>query len=787
MARQSTPHRYTHRTTLATVLQACVLAIIAGSTTVTFAGTDGFSGVINTELQDSTPDWPDPKLPQDGSPNVLIWMIDDAGIGHVGAFGGVVETPNLDKLAGDGLSFTNFHATPVCSASRAALLTGRNPHRAHIGAHSGAAIGFPGYDAHIPESMASIADILGSVGYATYALGKWDQLPTEDATAAGPFDYWPSGQGFDKFYGFLAADTDNFNPNLWTDHSPLNLPVDDPTYHLSADMADKAIQWISDRESLPRKPPFLMYWASGAIHAPHHAPSSLIKYYNGRFDEGWDKARNDILAKQKALGVVPANTRLSPRPDGMPPWDSLTASQKKSYARAMEVLAAQMTYTDQQFGRILQHLENSGELDNTLIIVVSDNGASAEGGLHGTFSEHMFFNGRHPDVETNLTYYDKWGGPETYPHVPMGWAVVGNTPFRYYKQTAFEGGTRVPMILSWPKGIKPRGEVRDQYHFITDIAPTILAAAQIAQPEEVAGVKQETFDGVDMSYAFDDPTRRSKRETQYIEKMGNRSIYSQGWKAVNNHRPKTWEMPPSVTLHNNWELYHLENDINELNNLAEKHPEKLKNLLSLFDREATANNVYPIISSPSATRNIIMADMMKSIGDRSGLYTYRTPVSRIPEKLAPPIMMGSSIKATIGLTPDQTKMTGPIFAVGGRLGGISLYLVNGRAHFMYRNVDNHVSAITAPSPLPTGESAVDVEIVRLLNGAHAMMRTNGKTVGEVKIPGPLAGMFSLHETFDVGSDSGSPVAYEYVESPEFSGDLKELRIQISAPRQAPGQ
>ena len=743
-----------------------------------------FRGRIATELKNSEPDWPAPHLPPEGAPNVLIWVIDDAGLAHIGAFGGVIETPTLDRLAASGLRYSNFHATPVCSASRAALLTGRNPHRVHVGSHSGGATGFPGYDSHIPESMGTVADILSDTGYLTYALGKWDHLPTEDTTAAGPFDYWPSGQGFDRFYGFLAADTDNFNPNLWSDHTPLNLPIDQKGYHLSADMADKAILWISERDPLPQRPPFFMYWATGAVHAPHHAPREWIDYYKGRFDMGWDQVRKEILANQKRLGIIPEQTQLSPRPEGMPAWEELSANQKKSYARAMEVFAAQLTHTDREFGRILDYLEKHGELENTLVVVVSDNGASAEGGLNGTFSEHMFFNGRHPGVADNLKHFDEWGGPGTYPHVPMGWAVAGNTPFRYYKQTAYEGGTRVPMIMSWPRGIDASGEVRHQYHFISDIVPTILAASGTEAPAAINGVPQASFDGIDMSYSFQQGGQPGKRQQQYYEKNGNRAMYADGWKAVNRHRTKTWELPPSATLHDGWELYNVEQDINEVNNVAAEYPEKLKTLVSMFAIAATANNVYPIAASPGALRTFMAARAKAYMQSKGGSYVYDTRVSRIPEALAPPLANASfRARAMVSLdTRNRLSASGPLFALGGRSGGMSLFIDRGRPAFLYRNVDNQLTEVVSTQSLPSGESSIELHFQQLgTNGAVARLTVNGEAIGEATVPPPLARMFSLHETFDVGSDSGSPVSYSYAKTPQFNGDITELRIDLIAP------
>jgi len=746
--------------------------------------TPAFAGEIQKDIKDSKAAWPAPTLPPKKAPNVLIWMIDDAGFGHLGPYGSKIETPNLDQLASVGVRYNNFHATPVCSASRATLLTGRNPHRSHVGAHAGASVGFPGYDAHKPDSIATIASMLKEQGYVTYALGKWDHLPTEDTTPAGPFEYWPSGQGFDRFYGFLAADSDNFQPTLWQDHTPVKTP-NAPNYHLTTDMADKAIDWIAARDAMPDKVPFFMYWATGAVHAPHHAPKEYIDHYRGRFDEGWDAMREHLLTREINLGIVPTGTPLPPRPEGMQPWANLSAKEKKSYARAMEAFAAQLTHADEQFGRIIQYLRHSGELENTLVIVTSDNGASAEGGVNGTHSEHMFFNGFQATVEENLNYYDSWGGPETYPHVPMGWAVAGNTPFRYYKQTAYEGGSRVPLIISWPEGIAQAGAIRNQYHFISDIAPTILAAAQLPFPNTVNHVAQEPFDGVDMRYSFNQPDAPSPRRIQYYDTFGNRAIYADGWKAVNKHRVKTWDLPEQLELDDSkWELYNLNNDFSELTNLADESPQKLTAMIDLFDQEAKKNQVYPIISTPMEVNKLIKEIVGQRMMARGALYVYKAPIARLPEIISPPLnALPYELTASINLSSAQAgTLSGPIFAIGGRHGGMSLYLADGKVKYLYHNVEGTKTVLDSNVSLPEGDSTIQLVFDKNDDsGGDMTMRINGKDVASNTIPGPLPNIFTLHETFDIGSDTGTLVSQEYAASPEFEGQLNELRIQLKLP------
>lgn len=717
------------------------------------------------------------KKPDAGSPNVLIWVVDDLGFGQVGAFGGVIETPTLDALAAQGLVYTNYHTTPICSASRAALLTGRNSHGVHIGGHSAMSIGFPGYDARIPRGAGTIAANLKSAGYVTYAIGKWDHLPPEHSSQAGPYTYWPSGQGFDRFYGFLTYDADNFSPVLWSDHTPVELPRD-PAYHLSADMADKAIDWIGQRDADPERRPFFMYWATGAVHSPHQAPESDRLHYRGRFDAGWDVIRQTILDNQIRKGIVPADTILPPRPDGMPAWDDLSADQKKSYARAMEVFAAQLTHADREFGRILEVLRERGELDNTLIIVVADNGASAEGAPDGLFSEFLMANGRYPDVSENLEHYDDWGGPSTYPHYPMGWAVAGNTPFQYYKQTAYEGAVHVPMIVSWPAGIQAKGEARNQYLHAIDLAATIFESAGVEPPIEINGAEQLAFDGQSMAYSFDASSAPSKRKVQYYEMYGNRAIYADGWKAVVPHRLKTWDFktPPSFA-NDTWQLFDLTNDMNERENLADKYPEKLEEMINSFREEALKFNVFPLTNTGDAQR--LRATLAaEEMGSHDNTWTYSGPVSRIPEALAPPIQTHSFVlSASLDLSADNT---GAIMALGGRNGGMSLYVDHGVPGFLFRNIDLTTTRLTSPRPLSNGIHELALEFERGADGAEVRLLADDALLVSGSVPGPLpVFLFTSNETFDVGTDTGSLVSENLVDDRECSDCVRSLAISVS--------
>ena len=534
-----------------------------------------FKGKIGRTLADSEEYWPEPVTAPEGAPNVLVWLIDDMGFGHAGTFGGLTPTPTLDRLANNGLRFNNFHTTALCSPTRAVINAGRNHHRIGMGSHSLTAMGFPGYDAHPPESAKGFGEILKRAGYGPPCSSASGTTPRSGSLPSpGPFDRWPSGDGFEHFYGFMSGDMNNFNPIMWVDHTPVQPNYDAPGYHVNEDMADTAIRWISMLRASAHKKPFVMFWATGAVHAPHQAPRNWRERFRGQFDMGYDAAREMILARQIEMGVVPKGTKLSPRDESIPAWSTLNDKEKALYARQMEAFAAQLAYSDYEFGRIVDYLDRIGELDNTLIIFTSDNGGSAEGGLHGTFNENGFFNGV-PNIpyEVNSQFEEQWGNRVGVWHVTAGWTQAGNTPFQYYKQSAHRGGNADALIVSWPAGIpeKYNGQVREQYSHVIDIAPTILEAAGVEAPKVIDGVEQMSFDGIPLNYTFDDPDAESKRTVQYYELFGNRAIYADGWTAVTLHRQKRpWVLNAEGTLEDDvWELYNLEEDFSQSNNLAD--------------------------------------------------------------------------------------------------------------------------------------------------------------------------------------------------------------------------
>jgi len=744
-----------------------------------------FKGVIDPSAQKSVAYWPPRPTPPKDAPNILIWMIDDAGFGQLEPYGGLIATPTLTNLAQHGLTYTNFHTTALCSPTRASLLSGRNHHAIGMGAHAGTPSGFPGYLGRVAPSAATIAKILQQNGYATFALGKWDHLPQEDTSSSGPFTYWPSGQGFDHFYGFLAAEIDNFTPSLWSDHTPVDPSKDNPEYHLTNDIADRAIEWIKDLKSSTPHKPFFMYWATGAVHSPHHAPKKYIEKYKGKFDMGWDTARDQILARQKELGIVPDTTVLPPRPESIVGWDQLDPVGKSVAARAMEAFAGQLDHADHEFGRIIEALRQTDQLDNTIIIVLSDNGASAEGGLEGTYNEYRSINNVPTTYDDNAKFLDKWGGPGTHPHYPVGWAMAGNTPLKYYKQSAHEGGVRGPLIVSWPDGIRTRGELRPQFHHVNDIMATLLDVTGIPLPATVDGVEQQPLDGISMRYSFDDGEAPTRRKTQYFELWGNRGIWDGGWKAVVLHNPEPWNLLNYANLRiddSNWELYQISRDFNELANLAASNPSKLAELKQLFDSEARRNNVYPLTPDSIGEKK---ARFEKIVKDTHGRFEYFGAVRRVPEANAPPVN-GHSFSIEAEIQPKSASETGVVVAEGGALGGYVLFLAEGVPTFCYNSYGEFTDCIRGKQAISPGAKTTLRFEFDLDNGnaGHGSRSGAGRLfigdreVGQGIIRRTNSFVFSPSETFDIGRDDGSAVSSEYEPATAFPGEIGKVVYQI---------
>jgi arylsulfatase len=743
-----------------------------------------FQGRIAESYADSEEWWPSSPKPPAGTPNVLIVLLDDTGFGQLGAFGGLIDTPNMDRLAAGGLRYNNFHTTALCSPSRAALMASRNHHRIGLGSHSLTAMGFPGYNAFPPASGKSIAKHLQKAGFVNYAIGKWDHTPLYEVSEAGPFDRWPSGEGFDHYYGFMAADADNYRSLVWRDHHPVEDWMDEPGYHYSEAMADEAIRNITSQASIAPDRPFMMFWAPIAMHSPHQAPTEYIERYQGRFDTGWDKAREMILERQLEMGVVPPGTRLTKRTRDIPAWDSLGPDEKRLYTRQMEVFAAMLTHVDEQIGRIIETLERTGQLENTLIFVTSDNGASGEGGLTGSFNETYFLNGLQTPFDANMRNYERWGGPDTYPHYHAGWALAGNTPHQYFKQMVHNGGIKDPLIVHWPRGIRAKGEVRSQYHHIIDIGATILDATGTPFLAELDGVPQLALDGVSMRYSFDDPSAADRRREQYYELFGNRAIYQDGWKAVTVHANRMpWFANLKAPFEDDvWELYHVADDFSESRNVADEYPEKLAALKARWTELAWANNVFPL-HDDMIQRLARQQDRL--FGDRKEFVYYYPGAQRIAEKASPPVKGRShTIETKLRLTGEEE---GVIVACGGFTGGYTLFIKDNRLYYDYNYYNGLYYTMTSP-PLPRGEVDVRFEFTeaprspeRRLPGGGGALFVNGEKVGEVSMPEMHISTFSLSETFDVGVDAGTPVSDKYRIRNHFpyTGELDKVVVRLT--------
>lgn len=742
-----------------------------------------FAGKVDTNAMQSTPDFPVEVSAPKGAPNVIVILTDDVGYGASSTFGGPIATPTFDKLAANGLRYNQFHTTALCSPTRAALISGRNHHNVASGVITEQATGFDGYNSLVPKSAASIGEILKDNGWNTSWWGKMHNVPDWKSSTAGPFDLWPSGLGFEYFYGFIGGDANQWRPALYENTTPIDPYIGNPNYLMDDDMATRAIHYINKQNSLAPEKPFFMYYCTGTAHAPHHAPKDWIAKYKGKFDQGWDKQREETFARQKALGVIPENTQLTQRSDGIPAWDTLSADQKKVYARFMEVYAAALSYADYNIGRVLDAVEKTGELDNTIIIyIMGDNGASAEGTVNGTTNEiATAANGVTEDITYLLSQYDKIGGPETYNHYSYAWAHAMNTPFQWTKQVASHfGGTRNGMVISYPKAIKEKGGVRSQFHHVIDIVPTILDVCGVPAPIRVNGVDQKPMDGVSMVYTFNDAGVKSTRTTQYFELVGNRAIYHDGWVACTYPFRKPWQTVGGVSQYPSrdftWELYNVAEDYSEANNLAEKNPEKLKEMQGMFYSEAQKNNVFPLDASFAERAD---PSIRPSLTAGRNTFTYYEGAVRIPEGSAPNFKNKSwSITSEV-----SGGNNGVLATLGGYFGGLALLVKNGKPMFIYRlsNQPQHMTKIEAAQPLTAGHHTISVEFSYEGGGAgkSAMvtLMVDGKKVAEGKIPATVPIRFSLDETFDVGEDTGTPLDFKIYDVPfKFNGELEKVTV-----------
>jgi arylsulfatase A-like enzyme len=744
-----------------------------------------FNGTITETFEGSQQDYPQPIKPPKGAPNVVLILVDDLGFGQPGTFGGPVPTPNLDALAAKGLRYNRCHTTAICSPTRAALLTGRNHHQVATGTITEFSTGYPGYNSIWPRETASIAEILKDNGYSTAAFGKWHNTPDWETTPVGPFERWPTGLGFEYFYGFQGGETSQWEPQLFRGTTPVEPPKrPDQGYNLNVDLVDDAIDWIKRQEAVSPDKPFFVYFAPGAVHAPLHVSQDWIDKFKGQFDEGWDKVREETLARQKKLGIVPENTDLTPRPESIPAWDSLSDDAKKLYAHHQEVFAGYLAQTDYEIGRLIAAVETLPEADNTLIIYIAgDNGPSAEGSLTGTLNNMMTQNGVPDTVENQLAHIDEIGGPEHENHYPVGWAWAGSSPFQWMKRVPSHfGGTRNGMVISWPSHIGDAGGLRTQFHHVIDIAPTILEAAGIDEPTEVNGTKQVPMAGISMEYTFDDANAPGRRHIQYFETGGHRAIYHDGWVAASFHGVP-WELSGSIGFKDNkWELYNIDEDFSEDHDLAAENPDKLETLKKLFDEEANKYSVYPL-DDRFAERAVNPERPSFTKGRTSFDYTPGTV--RIPEGNAPPVYQRShKITATIDV-PDGGA-DGVIIATGGSSGGYTLYLDNGVPVYEYNFFGQDRYRVAGNEPLSPGRHTIVLDYKQSpiegpeVTGGSAALSVDGTGVASGNIAKVVPKRFSATETLDIGMDLGATVPRTYEDRAPFAftGTIDTVNVRL---------
>ena len=756
-----------------------------------------FPGKIGKTIDDSTEAWPTPKKAEDGAPNVLFYVLDDVGFGQLSPYGGLVNAPNLQRVADKGLKYTNFHTTGLCSPTRTCIMTGRNHHSNAMGSISEWSTGYPGYNGRMPFENGFMSEILTEQGYNTFALGKWHLSVSTEETMAGPFDTWPLRRGFDRYYGFLPGETDQWYPDLTYDNHPVSAPAGpEDGYHLSKDLADKAIGFIGDAHMVSPDKPFFMYFCPGAGHAPHHIFKEEADKYKGVFDMGWDEYRETVFANQKKLGIFPEETVISPRDPDVPEWSSLSDDEKKLYTRMMEVFAGFVSYTDAQFGRILDYLESIDELDNTMILFISDNGASPEGGAVGSLNEYDFFNFKPEDLENNLKHLDELGSPESYNHYAWGWAHAGNTPFRRWKKETFRGATTDPFIISWPNKLKAHGEIRHQYGHAIDMVPTALDLLGIEPPESVKGVKQSPMEGVSLAPTLGTAAADEPHTVQYFEMFGCRSIYKDGWRAECG-----WPGPNYATgkigghtvgdpihqadldaLEKTWMLFNLVDDPAESNDIAAAHPDKLEELIELWWSEAEKHNVLPL-QGTMGQRFDFPRPMPGSSTSKYELF----PGSPVPSVVQPSIYNRThTITAEINVPKGGAE--GVIYASGAHTGGYTLFVKDEKLHFAYNYLARKMFRIDAADKLAEGDHTIVYEFEVTGQGDHQQGEGNpgtgtlvvdGKKVGSVDMDVTVPFIFSI-EGVSVAHDYGDSVDHaNYKPTYPFTGTVKRVSFDIS--------
>ncbi|MCL7979792.1 MAG: arylsulfatase, partial [marine benthic group bacterium] len=685
----------------------------------------------------------------EGAPNILLVLVDDLGFAGTSTFGGPAPTPTFDRLADEGLHYNNFHTTSVCSPTRAALKSGRNHHDANMGSIIETGTAFPGNTGQIPNDVAPVAEMLRLNGYSTGAFGKWHELAVWEASVSGPLARWPTFRGFDKFYGFLGGETNQWAPFIYDGVHPVELP-DDPDYHFLVDMTDQATAWIQYQKALTPDRPFFAYFAPGATHAPHHVPEEWIEKFRGKFDQGWDAMREEVLARQIERGITPAGTQLAPKPEAIPDWDELSDDEQRLFKRQAEVFAAYISFTDHQIGRVIEAVKQTGQMDNTLIFLIyGDNGTSGEGGRNGMFSEMTYFNGVQETVPQMLEHIDEWGSAATYPHMAAGWAVAFDTPYQWMKQMAADhGGTKVGMAVHWPAGFETKGELRTQFHHVIDVAPTMLEAAGLPEPTVVNGTPQRPMDGVSMVYSFDAPDAPDRHTVQYFEMFGNRGMYKDGWFARTIHRAP-WEMQPRRPLAEDiWELYDTRTDFSLVNDLSAEHPDKLAELQALFMEEASANHALPIDDR-------LMERVLASQVGRPDLMAGRTSLTLAEGMTGMTENIFLNIKNTSNTVTAEVEVpedggNGIIIAQGGRFGGWALYVKDGVPAYDYNFLGLERYTVAATGPLAPGKSTIRFEFAYdgggQGKGGTGTLYVNDQVVGEGRIERTQPRIFSADET-----------------------------------------
>jgi arylsulfatase len=729
---------------------------------------NSFKGKIGRTVADSKPFWPEMPMPRKGAPNVVVVLLDDTGFSHFGCYGSTIDTPNIDKLAAGGLRYSNFHTTALCSPTRAALLTGRNHHSVGMRGLSNWNTGYPNCTGTVARSAATLAEMLRPAGYATFAVGKWHLTPMEETSPAGPYDQWPLGRGFDRFYGFQQGETDQFVPELYYDNHSVDQPRSpEDGYHLTEDLVDHAIGFVRDQKSLIPEKPFFLYLAFGATHSPHQAPPEYIAKYRGRFDAGWDAIREQWFARQKAMGIVPADTELAPRNPGVKPWAELSESEQTLALRLQEAFAGFLDHTDHHIGRVASFLQAIGELDNTVFLVMSDNGASQEGGAMGVIDSMRYYNGIPATIEESMARLDDIGGPNSHSNYPWGWAQAGNTPGKRYKQNTHGGGVRDPLVVHWPAGITDRGGVRTQFHHVTDITPTLLEIIGVTPPDSVNGVAQQPIHGTSLAYSFaaearNEPTRKP---VQYFEMFGHRGIWAGGWKAVAFHKSGTsYDNDP-------WELYHLETDFSESKDLALEKPEKLREMIELWWAEAGRNGVLPLDDrGPELWR-----PTPRIFNPRNRRrFVFHPPVSYLNSDIAPPLGNRSfTITASIDRATSTTQ--GCLLAYGKQTSGLALYVLGDRLVFDYNCFGRH-SRVESSIAVPIGKSEVGVAFERLDRAARATLRIGGQDCGSIDISRVMKMISS--SGLNIGRNPGSAVSPDYAPPFAFEGGFDRLVFEL---------